>query len=96
MLGVVADRLPSDHGLGGECQVVFTGVQVSQVVRVVAAGDLDPDAMPFGEQVAGRTPEIDRVRIPRGRARSNSTAQDERATSLLIAVPGTHHAFRQE
>ena len=44
-IGIVIDRLAGGLELSGQADVIFVGVGISQVVWVVAARNLDADAM---------------------------------------------------
>ncbi len=63
-LGIAIAIQVGDNDAGpGAADVVGAGIEVPQVVGEVAAGNLDANAVSLAECVAGRPPELDRVRI---------------------------------
>src|SRR5262245_16177084 len=56
MLLVVEDRLPGGDGLGREAEVFLLRIRIAEVVGIIAAGNLHPDAMPLLEHVSGPAP----------------------------------------
>ena len=80
------------------CQtdVVFARIGVSEVVRIVAAGDLNADAMLTSKNIASRSPEINRVFIGLIRFDNTKFAGVEGATAPGIAVAGSDNTLTQE
>jgi hypothetical protein len=65
MFGVMIDSLPGfHHSRSAKC--LLTRIQIPVETREIAAGDVDPDAMPGFEDIA-RRPQINRVFVNRAR-----------------------------
>ena len=63
ILRVVIDLLGRDHFVRGKADVVLTRIQVSQIVRIIAAGNFDSNSVPGKKPVSGRSPEFNQIRI---------------------------------
>jgi hypothetical protein len=86
----------SDHRFGGKSDVVFAGVEIPQIVRIVTAGNLHADLMPGQKAIAGGTPEFDDVRIGLIRFKNAQSSRIERSSVFRIAMASPHHTFRQK
>ena len=88
--------LPRDHRTGGEADVVIAGVEIAQVVRVVAARNLNPNSVTAGESVSGRSPEIDRVFVRLIRSDRTQVVGVEFTVVMRITMSGPRDSFGQE
>lgn len=90
------DCLASGLKSRGQSNVVAGRIGVPQIVRVVAAGNLDANSMAAHEDVASRSPEIDRVFVwPIGFERAEFV-RGKHTTSLWISVAGPHDTLAQK
>ncbi len=83
---------------GGDCesQVVFTGIQISQIIRIVAAGDLEADAVTREKSIAGWPPEFDDVGINLIGFNGTQAISVEGSCIFRISMPRPHHSFCQK
>ena len=81
----MVDCLPGNDVRRLQADVVGARVEVPQEVGEVAAGNLDPDAGPLQEDVAGGPPELDQVLVHFVRLDLAELARVERAASLGIS-----------
>ena len=95
-LAVVVDRLVGGHLRRLQADVVGAGVQVPQVQGIVAAGYLDPNPVPFQENIARGAPELDQVLVDLAWFDLAKLGRVERTAPLGVTASRPKHAVAKQ